>query len=175
MDWTARHPGVCGVTFLLLPRWTIWKYQGDGALDEQVDVEGNALSYGGSSAVWEMLMGRSFTPYNNANAYIGVGNGGAAPDPNQTDLQGATTIRKEMESGYPLHFPGNNEAAASIIFRAVFGPGEAEFGWKEVGLFNAAASGRMFNRRVRDLGTKPTGRTWQVSCAFIIKPEAGGS
>lgn len=137
--------------------------------------DGNALMFGGSSAMWELLMGRTFTPFDADNAYIGVGDGTAATDPGQTDLQGATTVRTFMVDGYPSHTVANSQATISVEFRAAFGAGQAEFVWNEVGLFNAGSGGRMFNRRVKQLGAKPVGYTKVVACAFEIQPETGST
>lgn len=127
-------------------------------------VEGaNLLMHGGVSALWQCLMGngtatagQALTYFNAANAAIGAGNGTTAAAATQTNLQGASKLRKGMDSTYPQHTDGTTVAAKTITFRSTFGTGEANFDWQEVAIFNSAtdATGRMLNRLVQAIGTK---------------------
>ena len=105
--------------------------------------------------VSEMSIGESFTPYDNANAYLAVGNGDAAFAVGQTDLQGASTARQSMDPGYPNRTAGN-----VVEFRAEFGENEANFAWEENALFNDDTAGTMLYRDVENLGTKASGTIW---------------
>lgn len=102
------------------------------------------------------------TPFNNANARLGVGNGTAAFSAAHTDLQGADKIRKGMDVGYPVAAP------PALTFKSTFAQSEANFAWSEWGLFNAATGGVMLNRTVENLGTKQSNQTWvlEVSITF---------
>lgn len=168
-------------------RWRVEKYDGDwteeqiamgeaGAPYEVIEREGNLAMYGGVSCLWQGLMGngtatpgQNLTHFDNANAAIGVGNGTAAAAATQTDLQGASSLRKGMEAGYPSHTDGETSGAADITFRSVFGDAEANFAWEEWGVFNSAtaATGRMLNRKVETVGTKSSG-TWTFTVTLSL-------
>jgi hypothetical protein len=121
------------------------------------------LSNAGRDHIAKSLAGVAVTPFNNANAYIGIGNSSTAFDAAQTDLQGGSKIRKPMDTSYPTCV-GN-----TMTHEATFGPNEANFAWYEWGLFNASAAGTMLNRVVEYNGTKLQGQTWilQVDVAVI--------
>lgn len=121
-----------------------------------------ALSNAGRDLIAAMMVGESVTAFNAANAYVGVGNGTAAFSAAQTDLQGASKLRKAMEAGYPQR-TGN-----VLTHRAVFGTSEANFAWEEWGLFNAASSGTMLNRKVEALGTKTSAQSWQITTTLTV-------
>ncbi|MBX6391801.1 MAG: hypothetical protein IRZ08_22905 [Frankia sp.] len=105
----------------------------------------------------QATVGLAPTPFDAANAYIGVGNGTAAFDPSQTDLQGTSTVRRPMATGYPT-LTGNQAQ-----FQAVFAETDANFDWQEFAVFNAAAGGVMLGREVQDLGTKVAGTIWRMT------------
>ncbi len=121
-----------------------------------------ALSNAGRDLIAALVVGESVTAFNAANAYIGVGNGTAAFSAAQTDLQGASKLRKAMEAGYP------QRAGNVLTYRAVFGTSEANFAWEEWGLFNAASSGTMLNRKVEALGTKTSAQSWQITTTLTV-------
>ena len=102
----------------------------------------------------QATLGESVTPFNSANARIGVGNGTTAFSSSQTDLQGTNKYRKGMDSGYP------QRSGSTMTFQSTFGGTEANFAWNEWGVFNAASGGVMLNRKVESLGTKASGSTW---------------
>jgi hypothetical protein len=117
--------------------------------------------YGGVAALWHRLTGRNtVTAFDAANARIGVGDGTAAADPLQTDLQGANKVRKGMDATYPQHTDGTDASAVTLTFRATFSTGEANFVWNEWGIFNAAVGGRLLNRKVEALGEKTSAASW---------------
>lgn len=107
-------------------------------------------------ALWvaQATAGEGVTPFDNANAHLGVGDGTTAFSPTQTDLQGTNKIRKPMDPGYPVR------TGTKLTFRATFGSNEANFAWNEWGVFNAASGGVMLNRLVSSMGTKASGATW---------------
>lgn len=102
--------------------------------------------------------GAGGTAFNNANAYIGVGDSTSVFAATQTDLQAATNkLRKAMDATYP-------QVAANVLtFRATFGTSDANFAWQEWGVFNAASAGTMMNRKVESLGTKTSSQSWQIT------------
>ena len=120
------------------------------------------LTNAGRDFIAQAIVG-SGTVFNNTNARIGVGDGVAAFDSMQTDLQGANKFRKEMDSGYP------QVAGNQITFKATFAGDEANFPWQEWGIFNAASGGTMLNRLVEYNGTKLAGQTWIFQTTLTIQ------
>jgi len=154
-------------------RTIVRKYADDQAFArddpfEVLEIEGNALTYGGASALWERLIGTAITAFSNANAYLGVGNSSTAAAQTQTDLLGGSTLRKAMDSTYPTHTDGTTSGSEQITFRATFGSSDANFAWNEWGIFNASAAGRMLNRKAESLGTKASGSTWQLTVTLSL-------
>lgn len=163
------------------------KFYGDSDADptilegepyEVIEWEGNLLMNGGSSCLWECLIGngtstasQNLTFFNNANAALGVGDSNTAEAATQTDLQAATNkLRKAMNATYPQHTDGTTSAAESISFQSTFASADANFVWAEWGTFNSptAATGRMLNRKVQALGTKASGTSWQLTVTLTI-------
>ena len=122
-----------------------------------------ALTAAGVNFLSQAAIGQG-TPFSNANARIGVGNGTTAFTASQTDLQGASKLRKTMDSGYPSVTP------PVVTFRSTFSQSEANFAWNEWGIFNAATGGVMLNRVVESNGTKQNNQTWvlEVAITFAI-------
>lgn len=118
----------------------------------------------GSLLADAIIGGSGYTKFNNANAYIGVGNGTTAFSAAQTDLQGASKTRKGMDASYPQRTDN------TVTWSATYATGDANYAWEEWGLFNAASGGQMLNRKVENLGTKTSSATWQlaVSVAFNV-------
>lgn len=122
-----------------------------------------ALTTAGKTDFAKAIIGASFTAFNNANAYLGVGDSSTAFDVAQTDLQAATNkLRKGMDATFPT------QTANELVFKSTFGSSEANFGWNEVGLFNAAAAGTMLRRKVVSLGTKGSGETWVLTSTITV-------
>lgn len=88
----------------------------------------------------DLLIGAGGTVFSNANAHIGIGNGTTAVSAAHTDLQGASKTRKAMEASYP------SRASQTVSWRSVFGTGDANYAWEEIGLFNASTAGTMLCR-----------------------------
>lgn len=155
--------------------WTIHKYHGDSTspwdLYAVEEIPGNLITYGGASALWEQLIGSgAITAFNNANAYLGVGDSSTAAAATQTDLQASTNkLRVAMDSTYPQHTDGTGSSTnATITYRSTFGTSAANFAWTEFGLFNASTAGRMLNRKVESHGTKASGDTWTLTLTISI-------
>ena len=93
-----------------------------------------------------------------------VGDGGDAFSIAQTDLMGANKLRKVMDTDYPILTP------PTVTFRSTFRTNEANFDWKEWGVFNAASGGVMLNRVVESNVTKQDNQTWilEVAITFAI-------
>lgn len=97
--------------------------------------------------------------FNNANSRIAVGNGNTAFSPAQTDLVGASSLRKVMDVGFPDFTQGANISR----FQSTFATGDANFDWLEWGVTNAASGGVLLNRKQESLGTKTSAQTWQFT------------
>lgn len=106
--------------------------------------------------------------YDSANAHIGVGDSATAFVKTQTDLQGASQLRKAMDAGFPNGPSGNDQngdplGANQMEYRVTFAQNEANFDWDEIGIFNAGAAGTMLTRKVEALGTKPNTQVWELT------------
>ena len=112
-----------------------------------------ALTTAGIKFLSQAAIGQG-VPFNTANAHIGVGDGAAAFDTGQTDLQGTNKLRKGMDATYPTI------DAPVVTFRTTVNPSEANFQWNEWGIFNAATGGVMLNRVVETNGVKQDNQTW---------------
>jgi len=105
----------------------------------------------------------SATPFNNANSYLGVGDSSTAFAATQTDLQASTNkLRKAMEASYPTL------ATNVLVFRSLFGTGDANFAWQEWGVFNNSSAGTMMCRKVESLGTKTSAQSWQLTATITL-------
>lgn len=121
------------------------------------------LTNAGRDVISAQIIGEATTDFNNANAYIGVGDSSTAFAATQTDLQAATNkFRKGQDTGYPTR------AANVLTFRASYATGEANFAWNEWAVFNASTSGTMLNRKVEALGTKTSSDVWQLTVTLTI-------
>lgn len=109
------------------------------------------------------LAGAAYTPYNNLNAYIGVGDSTTAFALGQTDLQATTNkVRVGMDASFPT------VAGTLITFQSTFGAAVGNFAWQEWGVFNASSGGTMLSRKVESLGTKVAGQTWVFQAQLTL-------
>lgn len=122
-----------------------------------------ALTTAGVKFLSQAVVGQG-TMFSAANARLGVGDGATAFAASQTDLQGANKLRKPMDAGFPIVEP------PVVTFRSTFPPADANFDWKEWGIFNAASGGVMLSRAVESNGTKQNNQTWvlEVAVTFAI-------
>lgn len=144
----------------------LWQAQSRAAADirpyEVVEGDFNAMVDAGINALLLLLVGGGGTAYNNANAYLGVGDSTTAWATGQTDLQAASNkLRVGMKATYP------QTGTKKQTFAADFTSGQANWAWQEWAIFNAAAAGTMLSRKVESLGTKSTG-TWTLSVDFSL-------
>jgi hypothetical protein len=154
---------------------TLRKFRGDSIdvadLLDVVEIDGNMLMLGGASALWDFLVGSTAAgqPFNNANAFIGVGDSSTAEANTQTDLVATTNkVRKAMDATFPTHTDGTTGTANQAVFQSTFGTADANFVWAEWGIFNAATAGRMLNRKVSALGTKTSAATWTLALTLSL-------
>lgn len=122
-----------------------------------------ALTNAGRDLIAADIIGESVTEFNNANAYIGVGDSTTAFAAAQTDLQAASNkLRKAMDSTYP------QRSTNVLTFRSTFATGDANFAWQEWAVFNASSAGTMLNRKVESLGTKTSAQSWQITATLTV-------
>lgn len=136
---------------------------------EVVHRHGNLLMFGGASALFHRLTGGvAVTAFDNTNSNVGVGDGVTAVAATQIDLQGGNKFRKPVDATYPQHTDGVVSGSASAVFRATFATTDANFAWAEWGIFNAAAAGRMLNRKLDSFGTKTAGTSWVLTITLTL-------
>lgn len=142
------------------------------------EIAGNLLVNEGIQRAEDLIIAAGGTAYNNANAFIGVGDTATAEAASQTELlatqNAANRFYKAMVASYPVR-PGSN-GNQSIDWRSDFTSGEANFAWQEwtiaAGATTASGSGFLvgttnLNRKVQSLGTKSTG-TWTMTGTVTI-------
>lgn len=147
-------------TLSIKKKWTIRKYLDDNAVKAGIYYEksifhGNVLLNEGIGELLLLLIGGTADAYNNANAYLGVGENTSTAAATQTGLQGSTLYYKGMETGYP------SISGQTVTWRASFGTADANISWQEFTVVNASTdAGENLNRRVTNQGTKTAGQTW---------------
>jgi len=127
-------------------------------------IEGNLLLNEGIALLEDLLIAAGGTAYNNANAYLGVGDSTTAEAASQTGLQAATNkTYKAMQASYP------SRSAQTITWRSVFAAGDANYAWQEFTIVNASTdTGTNLNRKVSNQGTKASGQTWTLDMTLTI-------
>jgi len=130
----------------------------EGKPYEVIEDKENVMLDEGANRLWNLICGKTGTEYSNANARIGVGDSNTAESPTQTGLLGANQLYKGMDATYPTY--GTNRQA---VFRATFTETEANFHWQEWTVDNGAVALENINRKVVDLGTKPSTEIWRFT------------
>lgn len=145
-----------------------------GVPDRILVVEGNLLLNEGLQRLRDLLVVAGGTGYNNANAYIGVGDTNTAEAASQTELQATQNAANRFYKAMNATFPTTSGQGAT--WAADFTSGEANFAWAEwtvcAGATTASGSGFLvgttnLNRKVQSLGTKATG-TWTLSATITF-------
>jgi len=124
------------------------------------------LDFGRNQIAGRLINDPAVQPYSHANAHIGVGDSDSGFQTWHVDLVGSNKSYRGMDVGYPQR---NDNV---LTFRATFGVDDANFNWREWGVFNAAEFGVMLNRVVEDLGTKPNNQSWQLTVTLTINNPA---
>jgi hypothetical protein len=103
----------------------------------------NLVTNVGGALMLDLLAAAGGTAFNNANAYIGIGDSTTAAAVGQTDLQAATNkLRKAMDATFP------SRSGQVMTYKSTFATTDANYAWNEIGLFNASSTGTMFSRAV---------------------------
>jgi len=125
----------------------------------------SGLTTAGAVALASLLVNDGLiSPFNNSNAYLGVGNDNStAFNVSQTALIGASQQLNPVDTGYPVR------TSNSILYQATFYAADAIFDWSEYGIFNAASAGTMLVRVAGDdLGTKTGAEQIVLQITLVI-------
>ncbi|HEX2925860.1 MAG TPA: hypothetical protein VHP38_06330 [Ruminiclostridium sp.] len=146
------------------PKWTIEKYDANMRLCNVEQINGNLLLNEGISSLLTLLIGGQEAPFNNSNAYIGVGDGTTAADATQTGLVGANKSYAPMDATFPM-VSGN-----TVTFRATFGPTAGNHAWREFTVSNGNSdTAKNLNRKVEAAQrVKVEPDTWVVQLSITI-------
>lgn len=126
-------------------------------------IKRNAYVNTGGALLLDLVAGAGGTAFNNANAYIGVGDSSTATTSGMTDLQAATNkVRIAMDATFP------SRSGQVMTWRSTAGTSVANFSIQEMGLFNASSGGTMLSRIVQNLGTKASGTTWTFTYTITV-------
>lgn len=154
--------------------WMIKKWQDEASYKdgkdpyETVHIPNNGLANSGINELWTILCDAPTTQlFDDANAYLGVGESTDAFDATETNLQGASLVWVGMDAGFPTY--GTSQKAT---WQATFGASVANQAWQEFAVANksdgGATTGVILNRKVSDQGTKTSGQVWQLTLEITI-------
>ena len=149
--------------------WTIRRYENNNDFEQDKpysisNFEENLLLNEGIALLEDLLIGAGGTAFNNANAYLGVGDSNTAAAATQTGLQAATNkAYVAMAATYP------QRSAQTVTWRAVFDGSTGNFSWQEFTVANGNSDASVnLNRKVENQGTKASGQTWTLDLAITI-------
>ncbi len=126
--------------------------------------KGNLLLNAGINVAWGLIAGAGGIGFNNANAFIGVGDSTVAAAATQTGIQAAINrLNKAMDATYPLA-----AAAQQEVWRSTFASADANFVWSEITVSNANTFTSALNRLVSVMGTKASGATWIATLTITL-------
>lgn len=150
--------------------WRIEKFADDLAAKENrafetVDIDGNLLLNEGINELLTAACGTGATKFDNANAYLGVGDSSTAENAAQTGLQAASNkTYKPMNASYPTY--GTSQ---KVTFQADFGSADANYAWNEFTVANGNSdTAKNLNRKVSAQGTKTAGQTWRLTLDITL-------
>lgn len=128
---------------------------GNLTLDEGVRLMVDLVAGTGPGNAWDF-----------AHAHIGVGDGDAPTEASQTGLMGANKAYKPMDATYPQR-TGN-----VCVWRATFGPDDANFVWNEYTIANGPDDTAVnLNRRAEQRGPKRPGDTVVFGVSVKFGPD----
>lgn len=116
-----------------------------------------------------IMSGTTYTKFNAAHTYLGVGDAATAFDAADTDLKAtANKLRRGMEAAYPQRTDN------AIIFKAHFDTTDANWSWEEYGIFNKStgacttAPDCMLTRKVEHLVDKTSAMDVYLTVTLTI-------
>lgn len=125
----------------------------------------------------DTMLGEDYTPYDNENAALGVGDDDTEFSSSQSELQaeanGTEAKRVGMNSGYPSRDPDGDGSTNKQRYQATYGTSQGNFRWEEWGLFNDSSEGAgvMLNREVEYLGEKSNNVKWVFEVDLTLASE----
>jgi hypothetical protein len=131
-----------------------WVIERDGVRES---LGHNDLTITGLRHALDLIFTSATPRLDSAHAYIGVGDSQTPFSSSQTDLQATTNkVLRPMDATYP------SRSAQTVTLRATFGSSQANFDWKEWGIYYNDGSPHLFSRRVQSLGTKTSPSIWRL-------------
>ena len=150
--------------------WKIARYVDDAAYAakspyNESEIDGNIMLNEGINEIWTLNCSSSGTEFDNANAYLGVGDSNAAENATQTGLQAASNkLYVGMDGGYPTY-----GTAQKATWRSTFTGAQANFAWQEFTVANGGSDASVnMNRKISDQGTKTAGQTWELTLEITL-------
>ena len=127
-------------------------------------VERNLLLNGGINNLLTLVAGTGGTKYDNATAFIGVGDSSTAAVATQTGLQAATNkAYAAMATSFPTY--GTSQKAT---WKSSFDASTGNFAWEEFIVCTSNAGANALNRKVSAQGTKTSGQVWEVTLEITL-------
>ncbi len=124
----------------------------------------NLLLNEGINELWTILCSSSGTKFDNANAYIGVGDSNTAAEATQTGLLGSNKTYKIVDGGFPTY--GTEQKA---IWKSTFQSGDGNYAWEEFTVANGNSdSAKNINRKVSSEGTKQATQIWEITLEITL-------
>lgn len=145
------------------PKWKIRRFDDEHALKKDdpykvSEFKPNLLLNEGITEMLTIIASSSGTKWDNANAYLGVGDGTTAESASQTGLQGTNKFYKRMYTGFP------QISGQRVTWMSQFTGTEANFNWREFTVANGNSdSAKNLNRKVSNQGTKASGQIWELT------------
>lgn len=145
-----------------------------GAAEVEEVIDGNLLVNEGIQRLLDLLIAAGGTAYNNANAYIGVGDTNTAAAATDTELLATANAANRFYKGMVASWP--QRTSQTVDWKSDFTTTEANFAWQEwtiaAGATTASGSGFLvgttnLNRKIQSLGTKTTG-TWTLTGSVTV-------
>lgn len=132
--------------------------------DEVVCDTQNIILDVGANEMLKLISGTGGTAFSSANSVIWVGTDSSTENAAQTGVlaTGSNRAYANIDSGYPT------VSGRQLVYRASFGPDEANFAWNEASIANGTGTNSIsMNRKVSALGTKTTG-TWTIQITISL-------
>jgi len=128
-------------------------------------VKKNCLLDEGMNELWSLIAGTGGVKFDNANAFLGVGDSATAANKTQVGLQAATNkLYKAMMATFPTY--GTSQQA---VWKSSFGSAEANWTWNEMTVANGNSDASdNLNRVVSAQGTKTSGQTWELTLTITL-------
>lgn len=149
-------------------QWDIDRFENEGALAawkpySHSHIDGNlGLNEGIEEALNLIIGDAGATPFDNANAYLGVGTSDTAAGATDTGLL-AGPVYVAMDLTYP------QVSGTSVVFRSTFDGTTANQSWQEFTVANGVDDDATnLNRKVSDQSAKVSGQIWVLTLTITM-------